>query len=249
MSTESGMGSSRRNNSGAELANTTLVFQTDAAVNRDSLDHTEEQNNTAATMGRTQGSSSAQQSDASCLSDILESYEAQGISAAATSIIVSSWRPSSGDPVLENYTKATLTDGRHTVLYEKGAGYSTMNTARSALSCLVAPIDNYPMGAHLTVRRFLKGIFQLRPATPRYHNIWDVQDVLHHLKTLVPITDITLKDLTLKLTMLIALVSAQRRQSIQLLNIDYMVKDDTSYVFTIKDHIKQSRPGYTPPRI
>ncbi|CAB4014701.1 Transposon Tf2-6 poly [Paramuricea clavata] len=56
----------------------------------------------------------------------------------------------------------------------------------------------------------------------------DVQDVLHHSKTLVPpITDITLKDLTLKLTMLIALVSAQRRQSIQLLNIDYMVKDDT----------------------
>ena len=43
--------------------------------------------------------------------------------------------------------------------------------------------------------------------------------------------------------MLIALVSAQ------LLNIDYMVKDDTSYVFTIKDHIKQSRPGYMPPSI
>jgi hypothetical protein len=56
MSTESGMGSSRRNNSGAELANTTLVFQTDVAANRDSLDHTEEQNNSAATMGSTQGS-------------------------------------------------------------------------------------------------------------------------------------------------------------------------------------------------
>ncbi|CAB4036953.1 Hypothetical predicted protein [Paramuricea clavata] len=96
MSTENGMGSSRRNNSVAELANTTLVFQTDAAVNRDSLDHTEEQNNTAATMGRTQGSPSTQQSHASCLSDIRESYESQGISAAATSIIVSSWRPSSG---------------------------------------------------------------------------------------------------------------------------------------------------------
>ena len=28
-----------------------------------------------------------------------------------------------------------------------------------------------------------------------------------------------------------------------------MVKDDTTYVFTIKEHIKQSRPGYTSPRI
>ena len=52
--------------------------------------------------------------------------------------------------------------------------------------------------------------------------------MLRHLGTLVPITDITLKDLKLKLTMLIALVSAQRRQSVHLLNIDYMVKDDTS---------------------
>jgi hypothetical protein len=84
MSTESGMGSSRRNNSGAELANTTLVFQTDAAANRDSLDHTEEQNNSAATMGSTQGSY--------C---IRESYEVQGISSAATS---------PADPVLENYS-------------------------------------------------------------------------------------------------------------------------------------------------
>ena len=28
-----------------------------------------------------------------------------------------------------------------------------------------------------------------------------------------------------------------------------MVKDDTTYVFTIKEHIKQSRPGFRPPRI
>lgn len=49
--------------------------------------------------------------------------------------------------------------------------------------------------------------------------------------------------------MLIALVSAQRRQSIHLLNIDNMVKDVATYVFTIREHIKQSRPGYTPPRI
>ena len=28
-----------------------------------------------------------------------------------------------------------------------------------------------------------------------------------------------------------------------------MVKNDTTYVFTIKEHIKQSRPRYMPPRI
>ena len=38
-------------------------------------------------------------------------------------------------------------------------------------------------------------------------------------------------------------------QSKNILNIDNTVKDDATYVFTIKEHIKQSRPGYTPPRI
>ena len=58
-----------------------------------------------------------------------------------------------------------------------------------------------------------------------------------------------LKRFDAEVDMLIALVSAQKRQSIRLLNIDYMVKDNTSYVFTIKDHIKQSRHGYMPPSI
>ena len=55
-----------------------------------------QQNNTTATMGLEQGTPSVQQSDTSCLSDIWETYKAQGISAAATNIIVSSWRSSSG---------------------------------------------------------------------------------------------------------------------------------------------------------
>ena len=94
----------------------------------------------------------------------------------------------------------------------------------------------------------MKGILQLRPPIRRYDNIWDVQ-VLHYLQRWMPLTRDSTKELTLKLTMVIALVSAQRRQSIHLLNIDYMVKDDISYVFTIKEHIKQSRLGYTPPQI
>ena len=44
-------------------------------------------------------------------------------------------------------------------------------------------------------------------------------------------------------------MSAQRRQSIHLLNIECMAKDDATYVCTLNKHIKQSRPGYTPPRI
>ena len=96
MPTESRITSNRRNNGGAELAHTALVFQTDVATDIESSCHTNDQNNTTATMGIEQGTSSVQQSDAACLSDIWETHKAQGISAAAANIIVSSWRSSSG---------------------------------------------------------------------------------------------------------------------------------------------------------
>ena len=118
-------------------------------------------------------------------------------------------------------------------LFETGVGYSSINTARSALSCLIEPINNVQFGSHPTVLRFMKGIYQLRPPTPRYESIWDVKVVLNYLKKLVPLAGISLKMLTLKLTMLIALVSGQRRQSIHLLNIDDMVQKDGLYEFTI----------------
>ena len=58
MPTESRHMSNRRNTSGAELAHTALVFQTDAATDSESSCYTEDQNNTTATMGIRQSTSS-----------------------------------------------------------------------------------------------------------------------------------------------------------------------------------------------
>ena len=103
MPTESRIISSKRNNNCAKLANTDLVLQTHAVADKDPSDSTKDpsdstkdQNNTTVTVGFENDPPLTQQSDASCLSDIRESYEAQGISTAATNIIVSSWRSSSG---------------------------------------------------------------------------------------------------------------------------------------------------------
>ena len=54
---------------------------------------------------------------------------------------------------------------------------------------------------------------------PRYTAVWNVNQVLDYLKTLYPVNGISLKSLTLKLTMLLALVTAQRGQSLLLLNV------------------------------
>lgn len=89
-------------------------------------------------------------------------------------------------------------------LFNDGLSYSRLNTARSALSSILPLIDGIPFGKHPLVIRFLKGVFESRPAMPRYTAVWDVNQVLDYLKTLSPVNEISLKSLTLKLTMLLA---------------------------------------------
>ena len=58
-----------------------------------------------------------------------------------------------------------------------------VNTARSALSSIVTLNDGSKFGEHPLVCRCVKGIYELRAALPKYTQIWDVNIVLHFLKT------------------------------------------------------------------
>ena len=77
----------------------------------------------------------------------------------------------------------------------------------------------------------------------RYPAVWDVNQVLNYLKTLSPVNEIFLKSLTLKLTMLLAFVTAQRGQSLFLLRVDFMIDNGSSVVFRLQEYVKQSKPG------
>lgn len=98
-------------------------------------------------------------------------------------------------------------------------------------------------GAHPMVCRFLKGVFELKPSLPRYKDIWDVSTVLNYLSSLHPPKELTLKDLTFKTTMLLALLSGQRCQTLHLLLLSGMVLQNDSCVFKINSLLKTSRPG------
>ena len=75
------------------------------------------------------------------------------------------------------------------------------------------------------------------------------QDFLSYLSSLQKPTQSSLKSLTLKLAMLIALVSAQRGQSLHMLDIQFMKEGDSFFEFALPEHIKQSRPGYKVPSV
>ena len=89
---------------------------------------------------------------------------------------------------------------------------------------------------------FLKDVFNLRPPVPRYKEVWDVSIVLRFLKTLSPVASLNLKNLSLKLVMLLSLVPAQRGQTLQLFDINLMSTYDSSIVFTFSKPLKQSNP-------
>ena len=126
-------------------------------------------------------------------------------------------------------------------LYERGLGYSCLNTARRALSSFIVLDGNVTLGNHPLVQRFLKGVFQTRPAFPRYTSTWDTSIVLTYLKTLHPPKEISFQNLTHKLVMLCALVTGQRCQTLHLMNLGQVRRNpDTSYVFCINQLVKQS---------
>ena len=130
-----------------------------------------------------------------------------------------------------------------TDLFDSGAGYSTINTARSALSTFLSK-DNTPVGQLPIICRFVKGVFNLRPAIPKTKRIWDVSIVLNHLRKLAPVHSLNLETLTLKTIMLIALLSGQRRQTLGLISLRNITVTNDLITISFGDLLKQSRPGF-----
>jgi hypothetical protein len=136
-----------------------------------------------------------------------------------------------------------------TTLFKSGLSYESINAARSALSALGIVFDGFIIGKHPLVIRFCKGVFNMRPPKARYKETWDVSKSIEYLKSLSPVQDLSLKFLTFKLAMLIALTQASRAQSLQLLTIENLRKGSDFYVLQYKGSLKQSKPGRRVPYV
>ena len=130
------------------------------------------------------------------------------------------------------------------LLYDNGLTYSAINTARSALSAFLGVADMEHLGTHPLVIRFMKGVSRNRPALPRYNYIWDVKIVFNMFRIQPLVEFISLYDLTLRTVTLLALVSAQRSQSIHMLDMNNMIVTNDCYVFQLHGQFKQSRLGH-----
>ena len=71
--------------------------------------------------------------------------------------------------------------------------------------------------------RLFKGIYHLRTPLPCYSSIWDVAKVTSYLRTLFPLDQLNLKTVTMKTMMLCVLSSAQRKQTLCALDLNFNV--------------------------
>ncbi len=144
------------------------------------------------------------------------------------------------DPTAPNLKTVTdfLSD-----MFDRGTGYSAINTAKSAISNF-AMIDNKPIGEHRLVKRYMKGIFNLKPSLPKNNVTWDPQILLNHIKTFSPTESLKLKELTLKFVALLWLLSGQRGQAILLISIKNITVKDSYIKIRFGDILKTTRPGF-----
>ena len=88
------------------------------------------------------------------------------------------------------------------------------------MSMTLPPIDGVVV-PHPLVSHMLPGAYQSRPSQPCYGSMWNVQAVLDWFRNMSFIHE-SLKELTLRLTMLLALTGARRCSELQKLDVRFM---------------------------
>ena len=193
------------------------------------------------------------------MSCLRERYDKQELSEDAIKLVMASWRDSTKSEYSTYISKWIIFCNSRdydplsapinqiadflTNMYWEGRSYSTINLARSALSALGIKYEGLSVGSHPTIVRLLKGIFNLRPTRARYTETWDANIVLNYLKTIPMDNELYLKDLTMKLTMLLALTLAARPQTLHQLSTNNMIKTENKIILNLSAALKHTRPG------
>ena len=94
------------------------------------------------------------------------------------------------------------------------------------------------MGNHPTVTRLLQGVFNSRPPQPAF---WDVGMVIQHIKGLGANKDLSLRDLTMKTVMLLALTRPSQSADLSRLKLQLRSLKSNGVVFRPAHLAKQSR--------
>ena len=203
-------------------------------------------------------------SKAGGLASVRDRLEVAGVSGQATEIIVSSRREGTAQTYESAWKRWSVWCDRRGVdpircpinpildylayLFHEGTPSKTIGTHRSAISAYHLPItvDSAltTTGRHPLVSALMSGINNLRPPQQRYSFTWDVELVLRLFRSW-PL-DLTPKQLTMKVTTLLALIGIPRGAELKLFDLNYMADYGDKYVFELVGTVKNVQGGEKP---
>ena len=128
-------------------------------------------------------------------------------------------------------------------VYQESYQYRSLNSYRSAISSVHERVDGYTVGQHPLVTRLMKGVFNARPLLPRYTSTWNVQTVLLHISSWGGNDSLSLKQLSWKTAMLLALTRPSRSADLFQLNLSGKRDRPDGVTFIPHSLAKQSRQG------
>lgn len=128
-------------------------------------------------------------------------------------------------------------------LMDKGLAYSTVNTARSALSFYFDFFKGVKVGETKIVKDLLDSYARANPPKPKYVKMWDVNIVLTAMQKMKGNSQLSLKELTLKTVTLISITSAQRGQSIHDFKISQIRWEKDEAIVMLTKPVKHSVKG------
>ena len=104
-------------------------------------------------------------------------------------------------------------------------------------------IEGAPTGQHHLVSRMMRGIYNSRPPEPQYSTTWDAAAVLSWVKEQGENKDISLKELSGKLALLMALVSANRTSELHALDLQFRSYTPEGIQFKLASLTKKKKVG------
>jgi len=206
------------------LEGTTVVPNTSEHVDRSSpVDNTEPEE-------ANELRSNASTPTVSRMAHLRDKFRSQNLSEEATALILKSWR--------------TKTNKSYDSLFGKWHSWCVKrNSYRSAILSVHEKVDGHNVAQHPLISRLLKGIFHDKPPLPRYTNTWNVQTVLNYLEGLGENQSLSLKTLSWKLTMLLALTRPSRSADLSHLDLARKTYKPDGVCFYPNVLAKQSRQG------
>ena len=106
--------------------------------------------------------------------------------------------------------------------------------AHSALASVVTLTGYTTLSDHPLIKRFIKGVYHLRPPKPKYSSIWDADILLRYWEQIEHNFQLNLLELFKKVTTLLALLHGLRISTIATFDINLIsMSNDNMYFLPI----------------